>query len=89
MLQDGFTPLRHSRHGVYVCLAVPTLWVRRCRRCHTIDVRKIWDDPAAAHTDTSLDERPAWYLLRRPRWTCQACGSHDYTVDPAPPDDAR
>jgi len=63
-------------------MAVFTEWVRRCERCRTIEQRKAWADSASAQTDLSLNERSQWYDFRRARWQCQACGGHEYTVQP-------
>jgi hypothetical protein len=63
-------------------MAVFAQWVRRCARCLTVDRREAWDDPVSAQSDPKLGERRRWYQIRRARWECQACGWHDYTVEP-------
>lgn len=59
-----------------------TDWVRRCARCRTVDLRVAWDDPARADSDAAVGGRRRWYQWRRARWTCPACGWHEYTVEP-------
>jgi len=60
-----------------------TVWIRRCSRCHTVDERGGWDDPAVAQTDTTQTEpRAHWYRRRGSQWQCQACGSHGFMVEP-------
>ena len=61
-------------------VAVFSEWIRRCERCLTVDQREVWDDPVSAQSDAAQDERRRWYQ-RRNRWTCSACGWHDYAVD--------
>jgi hypothetical protein len=58
-----------------------TIWIRRCSRCRTVDERAAWADPEAAQTDTALAEPARWYQRHR-SWQCQACGGHDYIVEP-------
>jgi hypothetical protein len=30
---------------------MPDYWVRRCRRCHKLDTRMVWDNPSDAHIE--------------------------------------
>ena len=53
---------------------MPQLWVRRCSKCLTIDLREVWENPADAHT---LPVVPRWarpFYGSRFRWTCPTCG---------------
>jgi hypothetical protein len=55
------------RSGVY-CPRVPTLWIRRCQRCRSIDISQHWDDPENAQADTSCV------------WSCPICEFTGYSV---------
>jgi hypothetical protein len=68
---------------------MPQLWVRRCSKCLTIDLREVWDNPADAHT---LPVVPRWarpFYGSRFRWTCPTCGNHEFMVVPHDPDARR
>jgi RNA polymerase subunit RPABC4/transcription elongation factor Spt4 len=63
------------------CPTVPTLWVRRCRRCHTIDLTRTWTDPAEAHVNIGAVGKRPWYRLSKRGWECPNCGYGEFTVE--------
>jgi len=62
------------------------LWARRCCRCRTIDRRQVWKTLTEAQEARTEDQLPkAWYRLRRPTWTCPACGDETFIAVPLEP----
>jgi hypothetical protein len=69
-----------------IVIVMPTLWVRRCSRCRTVDESQVWSDPAEAQADILAARGSGWgfFMRRKHRWECHACGFRDCTVEPRP-----